>query len=222
MDRQTKIDQVMKRFAAAWEQGDVDPTPYLEMVSEHERGDLEEQMDLFLMTTPPRRWDPDGFAMSRAERITERVFEAARCPSGDWPELIPALMHENRLKREQVVADLAGELGADTPDEVEQVGEYFHRMTWGTLESSGVSNRVIDALGKILRTSGEALRDAGRAIGRKVPGGEGEGLVYARTPTDPGQTVAYGVPSGFDSEPHRGSERIDRLFTGGPSAGAGD
>jgi hypothetical protein len=40
MDRQTKIDQVMKRFAAAWKEGEVDPTPYLEMVSEHERGDL--------------------------------------------------------------------------------------------------------------------------------------------------------------------------------------
>ena len=36
MDRQTRIDQVMSQFAAAWEEGQIDPTPYLEMVSEFE------------------------------------------------------------------------------------------------------------------------------------------------------------------------------------------
>ena len=222
MHRQEKIDQVMRQFAAAWQEGETDPRPFLEMVSEHERGDLESQIDLFLMTTPPKKWNPTDFTDSRAEAITERVFEASRCPSGAWPELLPALMVENRLKRDEVVAELADEIGADSPDDVERVGDYFHRMTWGTLDSDGVSDRVLQALGGILRTSAEALRQAGREFGRKFPSGEGEGPVYARTPSQPDQYVQYSAFPLEEDEAAGGSSRIDRLFTGGPSAGAGD
>lgn len=222
MDRQTRIDQVMSQFAAAWEEGQIDPTPYLEMVSEFDRPDLEERIDLFLMAAPPRKWDPDGFERSPAEAITSRVFEASRCPSGSWPEVLPALMAENRLKREEVATELAVELGAETPEEVEQVGQYLHRMTWGTLDSNGVSDRVLDALGTILRTSGQALRQAGRSLGRKIPGGGDEGVVYARTPSDPGQAARYEMPSAPEAGSAPGSERIDRLFTGGHSAGVED
>ena len=220
MDRQAKIDQVMKQFADAWQEGNTDPRPFLEMVSEYEREDLGRQIDLFLMTAPPKKWDRDSFMASPAARITERVLEATRCPAGAWPEVIPALMLENQLEREEVAAELAGELGAETPEEVEQVEDYFHRMNWGTLEASGVSDRVLEVLGRILRTSGENLREAGRALGKKFPTGEGDDVVYARTPSDPELTIEYDVAS--RAEEGRGSERIDRLFTGGPSAGAGD
>lgn len=222
LDRETKIDELMKRFVAAWEAGELDPKPFLAMVSGEEREDLEHQIDLFLLTAPPRKWDHAGFSSSRAEAITDRVVEASRCPSGAWPEVIPALMVENRLQREEVVAELAEDLGAGDPAEARQVGDYFHRMTWGTLEASGVSDRVLDSLARILRTSGDALREAGRALGRKGPDPEAAGLVYARTPSDPALVAEHGVPSPADFVTDGGSARIDSLFTGGPSAGGGD
>lgn len=222
LDRETKIDELMKGFVAAWEAGSIDPKPFLEKASPDEQEDLGRRIDLFLLTVPPRKWDSAGFAASPAEVITDRVIEASRCPSGAWPEVIPALMIENRLRREEVVAELADEIGAGEPAEVEQVDDYFHRMTWGTLDASGVSDRVLDTLGRILKTSGEALRDAGRALGRKSPMFEGDGSVYARTPSDPSQVLDYGTTLDAGPEISGGSSRIDRLFTGGPSAGAGD
>jgi hypothetical protein len=218
----SRVDHLIEQYAAAWNAGRPDPMPFLEEVSGPEREALEKRIDLFLMTAPPRKWDADEFATSRAAEITDRLVEASRCPSGAWPEVLPALMSENRLLREQVVAELAGEIGAESPDEIEQVGDYFHRMTWGTLDSSGVSDRVLEALGRILKTSAGALREAGMSLGAKFPGTEDEGIVYARTPTDPGQTVEYGIPEDVESGAGHGSERIARLFTGGPSAGDGD
>lgn len=217
----SRVDELIEQYAAAWRAGRPDPTPFLNQVSGPEREGLERRIDLFLMTAPPRKWDRAAFEDSGAEEMTRRIVEATRCPSGAWPEVIPALMIENRLKREEVTAELAGELGAGTPGEIERVGDYLHRMTWGTLDSSGVSDRVLDALAGILRTSREALRDAGRALGEKIPG-DGEGVVYARTPNHPDQTIEYGVPSGASPGEREGYERIDRLFTGGPSAGVGD
>lgn len=214
-----RVDHLIEQYVAAWNEGRPDPTPYLDQVSGDERKGLERRIDLFLITAPPKKWDRDAFMASPAARITDRVVEATRCPSGAWPELIPELMKEARLTREEVVNELADGLGAESPPEAERVGDYFHRMNWGTLESSGVSDRVLEVLGRILRTSGDALRQAGRALGTKLPTGEGEGVVYARTPSDPGM-IEYGPPTGAETGP--GTERIDRLFTGGPSAGAGD
>lgn len=217
----SKVDHLIEQYAAAWRAGRPDPTPFLEEVSGPEREGLQRRIDLFLMTAPPRKWDRADFEVSRAEGITRRLVEASRCPSGAWPEVIPALMTEKRLKREEVADELAGELGAGTPGEVERVGDYLHRMTWGTLDASGVSDRVLGALAGILGTSREALREAGRALGEKMPG-EGEGVVYARTPSDPGQAIQFGMPSGAGPGEREGYERIDHLFTGGPSAGVGD
>ena len=69
------------------------------------------------------------------------------------------------------MAQLAARLGAE--GQSEKVGAYYHQMEQGLLPASGVSDSVLEALGRIVGDRAEALRKAGEmpAAGRR--GGRG-------------------------------------------------
>ena len=217
MDR---VERLLEQYAASARSGEADPTPFLDQVEGIERERLERRIELFYMASPPeevespRAWDPVEYSGSAAERIVGEVVEGTRCPSGEWPELLPELMAERELEREVVVERLAAGIGADDPEQVAKVGEYFHDMTWGTLDARGVTDPVLDRLAEILDTSKEALRRAGEAIGRRRPGAAG-GVVFARRPSVESLNFdgAAGRPRGEMLTGSAVPDEIDLLFT---------
>ncbi|MFM8518978.1 MAG: hypothetical protein ACKOB2_00980 [Solirubrobacterales bacterium] len=216
MDR---VDELLERYAAAVRSGDADPAPFLTEVEGSDRDRLERRMEIFLMASPveedgePREWDPSAYRGSLAERIVGEIVEETRCPSGEWPELIPDLMAEGELERETVVTELAEGLGAETPEQVEKVRVYFHGMTWGTLDARRVTDTVLDRLAQILDSSRDALRQAGDAIGRSQPDPAG-GATFARRPSV--EALNLGLEDSGEGgmrSPSVGLDEIDRLFT---------
>ena len=134
-----------------------------------------------------------------------------------WPSLLPQLRNRARLKRADLVAQLAARLGAE--GQSEKVGAYYHQMEQGLLPASGVSDSVLEALGRIVGSGKEALRKAGADAG----GGRGRaaaaGAVFARSsaPVDAdvemagGPAARRGVGRGRPPLPRR---LIERQFRG--------
>ena len=76
-----------------------------------------------------------------------------------WPSLLPQLRNRARLKRADLVAQLAARLGAE--GQGEKVGLYYHQMEQGLLPASGVSDSVLEALGRIVGYGAECAPQGG-------------------------------------------------------------
>ena len=177
-----EIERLIDEFAADYEAGrDADPAKFLDRVEPGRRQELAERLDRYLMTAPTRRWDPKAFEGSLAQRASDRVYESLEGVSGTWPELLPHLRNQARIKRRELVERLAGALGFDAEPQIEKVGDYYNRMEHGRLPATGVSGRVIDALATVLGTDAERIRAAGSRIGG-ARGGRPDGLRPDRVP----------------------------------------
>ena len=123
--------------------------------------------------------------------------------------MLPRLRDRAGLKRSALVDRLAAALGVE--DRREKVAGYYHEMEQGLLPAAGVSDRVLEALGRIVGETAQALRDAGRAL---TPSGEGPAApaaAFARR--------AYAEPAGAPSPgtqpPPAGEwDEVDELFRG--------
>ena len=174
-----EIERLIDEFAADYEAGrDADPAKFLDRVEPGRRQELAERLDRYLMTAPTRRWDPKAFEGSLAQRASDRVYESLEGVSGTWPELLPHLRNQARIKRRELVERLAGALGFDAEPQIEKIGDYYNRMEHGRLPATGVSGRVIDALATVLGTDAERIRTAGSRIGES---GEDAQTAFART-----------------------------------------
>lgn len=160
------------------EGGEADPLAYLKRADGDDRAELEALIDAYLARAPRRPFDAEAFEASGARAITEEIGRSLGGLSGEWPALLPRLRHRARLKRAEVVAALASELGASGP-QAEKVARYYHGMERGTLPATGVSDRVLEALGRVVGVSAERLREAGRAAGGSAPQGSA-GIAFAR------------------------------------------
>lgn len=208
------VETLFQDFAAAFERDrSTDPRPYLEQVEGVDRRELEVRIEAYLERAPRREWDSQAFAGSMAERAV-----GAAAGAEPWPTLLPRLRDRARLKRAEVVERLAAALGF--PDSEQRVAEYLHRMEMGTLPASGVSSRVLEALGGILGSTAEALRRAGEAGDASAAAG---GEVFARrgAPVEgmasPGRSaeLAYESTADADGAGRREPDELDRLFTEG-------
>ena len=86
-----------------------------------------------------------------------------------WPALLPRLRERAGLKRRDLVQQLAATLGVS--DRQEKVERYYHEMEQGALPAAGVSDRVLEAISKLLGTTAAELRDAGTALGSGLSAG---------------------------------------------------
>jgi hypothetical protein len=200
------VDDRFDRFRAAYRTGEeADPQTFLEGLAGSERRELEVLIDAFLLHAPGDADDEQALTAFRASPIGAGLRAAIDARMAEtWPELLPRLRNEAELTRATLVQRLAGALGVG--DRERKVGGYYHRMEIGDLEPAGVSDRVLEALGRIVGASAERLRAAGSAPPAQAAGG----AVFARV----AMPAAAAAPV---AQPRREAERdeVDELFTGG-------
>ncbi|MEZ5157128.1 MAG: hypothetical protein R2718_13585 [Solirubrobacterales bacterium] len=172
------IDRLIEEFAADYEAGrPADPAQLLDRVDAGQRQELASRLDRYLMTAPARRWDPEAFEGSLAQIASDRVYESIEGVSGSWPEVLPRLRNQARIKRRELVERLAGALGFGSEPEIAKVGDYYNRMEHGRLPAAGVSQRVITELAGLLGVEPERIA----ATGARRTGSGGAEVAFART-----------------------------------------
>ena len=207
----TDVLQLLSEYKqASREGGDADPRPFLARVSGTDRELLAGLIDAYLEQAPRREFDPERFQGSPAATIAEEVQRSLAGESGIWPALLPQLRRRAELKRSELVHQLAARLGAQAQEQ--KVGEYYHRMEQGLLPAAGVSDTVLDALGKIVGWTSAALRTAGMLPTPGPPRGDA-GAVFARTHRGDGPERA---PDPDAATPAQEWDEVDRLFRGPP------
>ena len=205
------VEHLLQQFIRADRAGEADPLAFLERVEGAERAELTALIDGYLARAPRRPFDREGFETSRARAVTEEVGRSLGGVSGEWPALLPRLRHRAKLRRSQVVANLAEALGAGSA-QTGKVARYYHGMEQGTVPADGVSDRVLDALGRIVGATAEELREAGRAAGGSAPRGVA-GTAFARIGAPDPEHASAGelMRSGRTADEPR--DDIDEAFT---------
>jgi hypothetical protein len=200
-----EIDRLMAEYKEAHRAGRGDPRPFLERAAPADRALLAALIDAFLEAAPRRDVPEAGPA---AAAVAEEVQRALSGSSGLWPALLPRLRGRARLRRAEVVSQLAARLGAQ--GQQEKVGLYYHQMEQGLLPEKGVSDTVLEALGRIVGYTADGLRRAGQLPAPGPPRAD-EGAVFARATYGEAEEPAAGA--GSRPEPF---DEVDRLFRGGP------
>jgi hypothetical protein len=192
--------------------GDADPSPFLARASGLEREQLATLIDAYLERASRREFDAGALRDSFAAGVADSAQRTLAGSAGLWPVLLPRLRNQARIKRADLVAELAARLGAQSQQE--KVATYYHEMEQGLLPASGVSDIVLEALGKIVGYGRQALRSAGEMPAPGVPPPDA-GAVYART-TRLGAPAAEadGLAAAGSREPEEWDE-VDRLFRAG-------
>ena len=209
------VEQLLTEYKEAHQSGgEADPRPYLARVSGVDRELLAGLIDAYLAQAPRRPFSPAEFGEARATTVAENVHRSLAGAGGMWPALLPRLRARARVRRAELVAQLAARLGAQAHQD--KVGLYYHQMEQGLLPESGVSDTVLEALGKIVDSTAHALRKAGQMPAPGPPRTD-EGAVFAR--------ATYGEPAAeapADAGELAARERreeewdeVDRLFRGG-------
>jgi hypothetical protein len=211
----TDVEQLLTEYKEAHRSGgEADPRPYLARVSGLDRELLAGLIDAYLAEAPRRPFSASAFAESRAAPVAEEVERTLAGAGGMWPALLPRLRARARLRRAELVAQLAARLGAQAQQD--KVALYYHQMEQGLLPESGVSTTVLEALGKIIDSTSEALRKAGQMPAPGPPRTD-EAAVFARAtygqsaaeaPTDAQELAAR-------ERPAEEWDEVDRLFRGG-------
>ena len=191
--------------------GKFDPGALIEQVSDGDRVELIALIDAYLERAPRRAFSAEEFRRSAAAPVAEAVQRSLAGQAGLWPALLPRLRNRARIKRADLVAELAERLGAQ--GQRDKVAGYYHQMEQGLLPASGVSDSVLEALGRIVGYGAAALRQAGELpAGGGVRSSPEADAVFARTHDL--ATVADAGESEPAAEPEQWDE-IDRLFRGG-------
>ncbi len=202
------VERLLSEYKAAHRaSADADPRTFLARTSGGEREQLAALIDAYLARAPRREADAATFRNSPAAVVAESVQRSLAGTGGLWPTLLPRLRNQARLRRAELVAELAARLGAQ--GQQDKVASYYHQMEQGLLPEAGVSDTVLEALGRIVGYSREALRKAGQmpAAGGALAG---SGPVFART------TPAEAAPDEpAASAPAPEWDEVDRLFRGG-------
>jgi len=207
-----RVDDIFGRYVAACESAGraVDPGSYLDEVGGAERDALVVLINAYLDEgVPMPEWDPAAFHGSEAEKLADRLDHALTGEAGEWPVLLPKLRHEVRKPRSAVVAELTQELGVGA-DAEPRIAEYYHGMESGLLPAEGVTDRVLEALGRVLGCGSGLLRRAGRRFSEA--GSQPGGIVFARVSEGEQPELIPDLPPPV---PARDTwDEVDRLFRG--------
>lgn len=206
----TSSESLLSEFIDAWSSGRrPDVEAFLTRAPSAEREQLADEIHTFLTHAPTPRFSDEVREQLRAEPLT-RAIEQMPSELGMWPTLLPTLRKRARLRRDQLVAGLAGVLGAEGSEV--KVGRYYHGMESGTLDPSGVSRRVLDALAGLLGVSSGELEEAGAFRGFHRAGPQ---AAFGRTyDVASGELQAMSAPASA-ADDREGWDEVDELFMGG-------
>ena len=211
------VERLRERFIAQFEAGiEHDPRAYLAELDGADRRELEALLDAYLDRAPRRTFDATAFAASPAQALVDDLEQSLGGQAGAWPVVLPRLRQAARIKRTDLVRQLAVRLGV--ADREAKVASYYHAMEQGTLEPSGVSDRVLDALAGLVGTTRERLREAAEALTPRSPGQAAGDALFARTAIPDLQSQAAMAPPGAPQTPeadHEDHDEVDDLFLGG-------
>ena len=221
----TDVDRLLREYVREHRAGESpDPEPFLEQLEGRDRERLAALIQGYWETAPRRDWDPEAFKGSVAERVTSQLATEWSVRADDWQQALPTLRHRAKLKRDELVRELAGLLGVAGKEE--RVALRYHEMETGRLEPAGVSSKVLDALGGLLGVSTAWLRRVGEGL-EEHGAGSGPATMYTRT-AQPEEGYAdlaaerelpAAPASPGEASPGEGSEaewdEVDRLFRGG-------
>ena len=205
-------DTLFEQFVAAFEaSADTDPLAFVRRAAPDARLDLASRIDAYLEGAPRRPLDQMPADDRSTEAIVDGLARSLASDAGVWPAMLPRLRDRARLRRADLVARLADALGVSS--QREKVKRYYHEMELGTLPPDGVSDKVLDALAKILDSSRERLRDAGIQLGEPAPGLPR--VVFMRTARGEAADQAAGSSAATNAGEAQFDE-VDELFLGGP------
>lgn len=158
----SRADARFETFAKAMRAGTpVDQSDLFDGLDRIERLELEDLIDGFLSSSETVPTDLAAFEATRRDDASlKRLGRAVEGVSGLWPSTLPRLAHQAQLGRDEIAQRLGEELG--NPQGAEKIKSYYHDMEWGTLPSSGVNDRVIESLARVLDADAEEIRSAGR------------------------------------------------------------
>ena len=204
----SQVDELLREYKEAHREGAGDPRPFLARAPAPDRPLLAALIEGYLEDAPRREFARDDFLDSPAAPVAEGIHRSLAGAGGLWPALLPRLRVQARVKRADLVRELAARLGAESKQD--KVAGYYHQMEQGLLPAAGVSDTVLDALGKIVGVAGESLRKAG-SLPAPGPLRMDEAAVFMRTaqveaPAPEEPAAAMATPQEWDE--------VDRLFRG--------
>jgi hypothetical protein len=153
-----KIDRLLNEFVEAWNAGqrpDVDD--FVDRAPEAERNELAGLIGSFLEIAPTPPYSPEQLDTLRSDRLVQSIARLAEDEPGPTP--LPRLRERAKLKRDEVVEQLARVLGF--PEKKTKIQRYYHQLEIGTITPGQVSQRVVDALADILRVTPKDVDQAG-------------------------------------------------------------
>lgn len=209
------VEQLLREYIAEHRAGgEADPLAFLDRTATAaQRDELLELIDGYLAHAPRRAWGADAFAASQsAVGVADALDRSLLGESGLWPAVLPKLRRRAGVTRARLVEQLAAGLGVAGREE--KVGDYYHRMEQGRLTPEGVSDRVLEALGRIVNEPAAALRQAGRSLGPAAESAAGAPQpAFARRASV--EEAAEAELSSPAAPPDESWDEVDRLFRGG-------
>ena len=205
------VDRLLADYIAEHRAGgEADPRAFLSRASPAEQGELASLIDAYLARAPRQSFDQASFRGSSAERTVDELERALGGQAGLWPALLPRLRDRAGLKRSELVERLADDLGVG--DRKDKVADYYHEMEQGLLPARGVSDRVLDALARILGDTAQSLKDAGGVL---TPPAEGPTTAPAAAFARRAHAESAGAAAA-GTEPSAPGEwdAVDELFRG--------
>lgn len=210
------IDAVLAEALEDIRQGRARTVPdYLKLVPNADRDRLEELLAVFhshqAAAEGPDPVDPQRY--QDALELVDRVFSEER-RKGDLPVLLAELRRARRIPREELLSGLAERFGLAGRDR-KRLQRAYHQLEIGQIEGRCLSNRLLEALGSILKIDPRDLRSAADRSG---------GIASA-----PAQAFGRGlgevksVEASGDGRPARqagsshGERLVHDLFHGGPN-----
>jgi hypothetical protein len=211
----SSTDELLSRFIDAWNAGERPRAEdYVDRAPESERDELAGLIHTYLEHAPQPEYSEKTFAALLSEPAVQAA--SALIESDSWQGLLPSLRRRAKLKRDEVVTRLAEALGVAGKER--KVKAYYHQMESGTLNPSGVSRSVFEALGKVFGVDPRKIEDAGSFSIAKLAVAD----VHLRTEADDAQrlermeSVEMAAPASPGIAKARPDmDEVDRLFRGG-------
>jgi hypothetical protein len=205
------IETLLEEYIAEHARGGrADPVAYLSRAAPEDRRELALLIDGFLARAPRAPLAHQTSSDPRAEATIDELSRSIGGAAGLWPSLLPRLRDRAGLKRRDLVERLAGSLGVG--DRVPKVERYYHEMELGLLPAGGVSDRVLEALGKLVGATATELRDAGATLGGGLGAGTTQAEAFARTASV--AELAIPARASGATEPDDQWDEVDELFRG--------